>query len=385
MTWNDAKQIAQVRVGWYSEVMTEREAYLSFSTFPGIGPQRFKLLKEYFSSAIEAWEAPEEELGKLGMGEKLLPKFLKHRREFSLKEYEGRLEKLGVTYVTLEDKGYPERLRSLEDAPFLLYTKKGDASKVSPCEAAEVSVAVVGTRKASSYGRDVTERLVAGLVDAGVTIVSGLAFGVDAVAHKAAVDCGGKTIAVMAGGLDKIYPTSNTQLAQKIIDSGGMWISEYPLGVTPRPEHFPYRNRIESGMSLGVVVVEGAVKSGTMVTATLAAKQGRDVFAVPGPVNSPGSKGPHLLIRNGAKLVEKAEDILEELDINSKIQITRNKQVIPETQEEKKLFSLLEKEGLGLDELVRMSGMETGTVLSTLTGMELKGMVKNTGGVYVKA
>ncbi|OGY08212.1 MAG: DNA protecting protein DprA [Candidatus Blackburnbacteria bacterium RIFCSPHIGHO2_01_FULL_43_15b] len=370
--------------------MTGKEAYLAFSTFPAIGPQRFKLLREYFGSAKRAWEAPEKELRQLGVGEKLLAKFIVHRKAFSLEKYEDRLGKLGVEYVTVEEFEYPERLKKIDDAPFLLYARRSHARKVSPGEAklaemAEVSVAVVGTRKISSYGRDVTERLVAGLVDAGVTIVSGLALGVDAVAHKTVVECGGKTIAVMAGGLDKIYPTSNTQLARQIVESGGVLMSEYPLGVNPRPEYFPYRNRIESGMSLGVVVIEGAIKSGTMVTAALAARQGRDVFAVPGPINSPLAAGPHMLIRNGAKLVEKAEDILEELDISTKHKVHSAKRILPDTEEEKTLINFLENEGVGLDELVRMSGMETGTVLSTLTGMEMKGMVRNVGGVYVKA
>lgn len=376
--------------------MTQREAYLAFSTFPAIGQARFKLLKEYFGSAENAWKASKKELGELGVGATLTEKFLRHREGFSLEEYLGQLGRLGIDYITIEEEEYPERLKSLEDAPFLLYVKRqmqnaerSQARKVYPCEAslaemAEVSVAVVGTRKITSYGRDVTEKLVAGLVDANVTIVSGLALGIDGCAHNAAIEAGGRTIAVMAGGLDKIYPTSNTQLARRMIEGGGMWVSEYPLGVTPRPEYFPYRNRIESGMSLGVVVVEGTVKSGTMVTASLAAKQGRDVFAVPGPIHSPGSSGPHLLIRNGAKLVEKAEDILEELDISAQRTVRSAKAILPDTDEEGKLLTLLEDEGRELDSLVRMSGMGTGVVLSTLTGMELKGMVKNVGGVYVK-
>ncbi len=407
--------------------MTEREAYLAFSTFPAVGPQRFKLLREYFGSAKEAWEAQGKELEQLGVGEKLLAKFVVHRKAFSLEKYEDRLGKLGVEYVTVEEPEYPERLKKIDDAPFLLYVKaalglstrgpvmrsrvilngvkdlsrmRGSADKLRDSSAApqndevvypsmrelsEVSVAVVGTRKISSYGRDVTERIVAGLVDAGVTIVSGLALGIDAVAHKTALECGGFTIGVVGGGLDSIYPPANRGLAERMIKEGrGMIVSEYPLGFPAMPQNFPVRNRIVSGMVLGVLVVEGTTKSGTLITAATAAKQGRDVFAVPGPITSAFSAAPHLLIKNGARLVEKAEDILEELDVNSKIQITRNKQTIPETVEEKKLLDLLEVERLSLDELVRMSGMETGTVLSTLTGMELKGMVKNVGGSYVK-
>lgn len=364
--------------------MTELQAYLAFSTFPYIGTQRFKLLKEYFRSAATAWEAPKEALAELGMGSTLLEKFERHRGNFSLQEYEERLEKLKVGYTTIEDEEYPERLKSIPDAPFLLYAKRGSDPDMHLGEMAELSVAVVGTRKMTSYGRDVTERIVQGLIDAGVTVISGLALGIDSIAHKSAVENGGKTIAVMAGGLDKIYPSSNTQLARKMVESGGMLVSEYPLGVTPRPEYFPYRNRIESGMSLGVLVIEGAIKSGTMVTASLAAKQGREVFAIPGPVTSPSSSGPHMLIKNGAKLVEKVEDILEELSVRTLDSRRQVKKVLPDTEEEQMVLKILEKEGRELDELVRMSGGETGVILSTLTSLEMKGLVKNTGGTYVK-
>ena len=365
--------------------MTECEAYLAFSTFPSFGPQRFKLLREYFGSAKDAWVAPQKELRSLGIRAQLLEKFVKQREEFNLEDYLGRLERLGIDYTTIEDADYPERLKSLDDAPFLLYTKRApQLRKERPCEASGVAVAVVGTRKPTSYGKDVTERLVEGLVRVGVTVVSGLALGIDAIAHRAAIDCGGTTIGVLGGGLDDIYPPSNRQLARAMIEKGGAVISEYPLGFPAMPQNFPVRNRIVSGMSLGVLVIEGTTKSGTLLTASLAGKQGRDVFAVPGPITSPVSAAPNLLIKNGARLVEKVEDILEELEINAKLQMSNAKLAIPQTKEEEKVLQTLDGEGLDIDSIVRISTLETGVVLSALTTMELKGIVKNIGGTYVK-
>ncbi|MEK7521586.1 MAG: DNA-processing protein DprA [Patescibacteria group bacterium] len=375
--------------------MTEKEAYLAFSTFPSFGPQRFKLLKEYFGSAKEAWKAPKKELGKLGVKAELLEKFLNHRNNFGLEDYLGKLGRLGIEYTTHQDSDYPEKLKSLDDSPFLLYVKgKPTRGPLPGSPSAPVTralgqlsvcaVAVVGTRKPTGYGRDVTERLVEGLVRAGVTIISGLALGIDAIAHKAALDAGGFTVGVVGGGLDDIYPPSNRGLAQKMIEKGGMVISEYPLGFPAMPQNFPVRNRIVSGMSLGVLVVEGTVKSGTLLTAAAAARQGRDVFAVPGPITSPTSAAPNLLIKNGAKLVEKAEDILEELEINVARNTALATRILPETEEERKVLRTLELEALDIDSIVRISTLEVGIVLSALTIMELKGMVKNVGGTYRK-
>ncbi len=367
--------------------MTEREAYLAFSTFPSFGPQRLKLLREYFGSAKEAWEAPIKQLKELSTstrGGDLWNKFDSHRKNLDLDLYLGTLGKLGISYVTLEDEDFPKRLKAIDDCPFLLYLKTPQLRKERPCEATEVAVAVVGTRKPTSYGRDVTERLVEGLVRAGVTIVSGLALGIDAIAHRVAIDAGGLTIGVVGGGLDDIYPPSNRGLAQKMIEKGGVIISEYPLGFPAMPQNFPVRNRIVSGMSLGVLVIEGTTRSGTLLTAALAGKQGRDVFAVPGPITSSVSAAPNLLIKNGAKLVERAEDIIEELQISTNIQISNNRNVLPDTEEERKILQTLENEALAIDSIVRISTLETGVVLSCLTTMELKGIVKNVGGTYRK-
>lgn len=363
--------------------MTEREAWIAFSCFPNIGPARFGLLRKYFGSARKAFGAPVKEFLGIGFSEKLAGEFENFRKDFDLASYLLRLKRLGVKIILLEDKDYPNLLKKIDDSPHTLYVRNKGRDSVS--DSAGVSVAVVGTRKPTAYGKEVTERLVTGLIDNGVTIVSGLALGIDAIAHRAALEAGGKTIGVLGCGVDNIYPPANRQLGERMLKSGqGIIVSEYPLGYPAFPTNFPTRNRIVSGLSLGVLVIEGAQKSGTLLTASAAAAQGREVFAVPGPITSPVSKAPHFLIRNGAKLVEKVEDILEELKIESRILNLESRKVLPETKEEKKIMEILEKEGLDIDTLVRISKLDTGRVLGTLTGMELKGMIKNIGGVYTK-
>lgn len=379
--------------------MTEREAWIAFSAFPFIGPARFSLLRKYFGSARKAWRTPVKEFLGIGFSEKLTGEFENFRRDFDIASYLLRLKRLGVKIILLEDKDYPEILKKIEDPPYIIYVRNGvegiksrkstnlrQETRASIKGWSEIAVAVVGTRKPTAYGKEVTERLVTGLVDNGVTIVSGLALGIDAIAHRAALAAGGKTIGVLGCGLDLIYPPANRQLGEKMLSSGqGIIVSEYPLGYPALPQNFPTRNRIVSGLSLGVLVIEGAEKSGTLLTASAAASQGREVFAVPGPITSPVSKAPHFLLKNGAKLVEKVGDILEELKIESRISNLESRKVIPETKEEKKIMEILEKEGLDIDTLVRISGLDTGKVLGTLTGMELKGIVKNIGGVYTLA
>ncbi len=375
--------------------MTEREAWIAFSAFPFIGPARFSLLRKYFGSVKKAFGAPIEEYKKIGFSEKLTGEFENFRKDFDIASYLLRLKRLRVKIILLEDKDYPELLKKIEDSPHTLYVRNGESTTHSTRSArsgqasikswAEVAVAVVGTRKPTAYGREVTERLVTGLVDNGVTIISGLALGIDAIAHRAALNAGGKTIGVLGCGLDQIYPPANKQLGEKMLSSGqGIIVSEYPLGYPALPQNFPTRNRIVSGLSLGVLVIEGAEKSGTLLTASNAAAQGREVFAVPGPITSPVSKAPHFLLKNGAKLVERIEDILEELRIEERVTSHESRKILPETKEEKKIMEILEKDSLDIDTLVRISGLDTGKVLGTLTGMELKGMVKNIGAVYTK-
>lgn len=371
-----------------TNVASSEQAYwLGFSAFPGIGPLRFKLLLGYFGSGEKAWKASERELVKIGLGEKLTQKFSDFRNTFSLSKYSEEIKKKDIHIITLQDKEYPPLLAQIPDPPFLLYIRGDDLSllqnEVRPC------IGVVGTRQITSYGEEVTRRITQGLVDAQVTIVSGMAYGVDGVAHTTAIESNGKTIAVLGCGVDIIHPRVNTTIYWKIVKGAGLVISEFPVGRFAEKGLFPARNRIISGLSLGIVVTEGAADSGSLITARYAAEQGREVFAVPGPITSLLSKGPILLLKQGAKLVTEVKDILEELKINPKSKISNLKQIqnlnsqTKLTKEEQKILNLLQNENLHFDELVRNSKFSAAKVGSLLTLMEMKGYIKHQeGGVY---
>lgn len=365
--------------------MTEKEAWIAFSAFVPFGPARFSLLLKYFGSAQKAWEASIGEYATLGLSKNIVQKYSEFRERYSLMQYLEQLNKLSIETVTSEESEYPKRLKDIDSSPYLLYVRKGKECTKSLNDFAKFSISVIGTRKMTAYGRDVAERLVTRLSDSGVTIISGLALGIDAVAHSTAIESGGFTIGVVGSGIDKIYPASNYHLAQKMLDTGrGIIISEYPLGYPARPENFPQRNRIVSGMSCGVLVIEGTEKSGTLLTAKSAAEQGREVYAVPGPIYNETSRAPHYLIKNGAKLVESAEDILDDLDITSTINKVKTSKNINLGKDEEILLSLIPDDGIDIDSLVRISSVQTSSLLGSLTILELKGMVKNVGGIYVK-
>lgn len=270
-------------------------------------------------------------------------------------------------------------LRQISDAPAVFYYK----GSILPKD--DLAIGVVGSRLATPYGCQVTEKLVFDLANAGLTIVSGLARGIDSVAHRAALDAGGRTIAVLGSGLDLIYPPENRGLAQEIVKNGAL-VSEFPLGFPIAASNFPARNRIISGLSLGVLVTEGAVDSGSMITAGQAAEQGREVFAVPGPINSKTSAGVNNLIKEGVHPVTDASDILQILNIEQKRKSFETPLKIRGKQEtrkldvnEKKILDLLDGETKHIDALVRESGLKTDIVSSMLSVMELQGIVKNYG------
>lgn len=361
--------------------MTEEQTYwVAFSVFPGIGPVRFGHLRTYFGSAKAAWHAHANELRAIHLGGRLVDQFVTFRRTFRLDDYLTRLAALGIHILTTNDPRYPARLAHIPDAPFVLYIKaKPSKHKLNLTR----TIAVVGTRKITSYGRDVTRRIVEGLVSYGFTIVSGLAYGVDAAAHQAAIDAGGKTIAVLGCGIDIIAPPSNARLYRNIGQEGfGAIVSEMPLGLRPNKGLFPARNRIISGLSLGVVVTEGADDSGALITARNAAEQGREVFAVPGPITSPYSRGPAKLIKQGAKLVERVEDILEELNINTTNTTNptnTTSKYKAETKEEQTILECLRKESMHIDEIVRATGLTTSETAATVTILEIKRVIKEYG------
>jgi len=287
---------------------------------------------------------------------------------------------LKINFLTIKDADYPHNLVDLDSAPPVLYIK----GNLEPSDSN--SVAIVGTRKMTFYGKEVTEKFTKELSNLGITIVSGLALGVDACAHKACLDEGGRTIAVLASGLDIITPGSNTALAKRIVEGRGALVSEYPLGHPPLRTNFASRNRIISGLSRAVLVIEGAQQSGTLLTASAAAEQGRPVFAVPGQITSPMSAAPLFLIESGAKMATNVMDILEELNMEFSVNHEMMENIMPQTKEERSLSTIITNEPVHLDEIVRISGLNVSDISARLTIMELKGLVKNLGGgIYKRA
>ncbi len=282
--------------------------------------------------------------------------------------------------LTWHDEQYPKLLREVYDRPPVLYVR-GELTAAD-----EWAVAVVGTRRVTVYGRQVAEEMARGLAANRVTVVSGLARGVDAIAHRAALESGGRTIAVLACGLDLVYPPEHKRLAEQIIERGAL-ISDYPLGTQPRSEFFPRRNRILSGISLGVLVVEGDLKSGALITARQALEQNREVFAVPGSIYSPNSRGTNKLIQDvGAKLTLDVQDILAELNLTMAAQQIEMTELIPADDTENALLRHVGAETVHIDAVRRESGLPIATVTSTLAMLELKGLVRQVGRMnYVRA
>jgi DNA processing protein len=356
--------------------MKDKEYLIFLSTFPSFGPVRTKLLLSYFEKAENVWKASGKELREVGIKDVVRQKFLEHRERFDGSKYLGSLEKLKIEIITLNDPEYPENLKEISDAPYVLYVRgtliKRDMK----------SIGIVGSRKMTSYGKDVCEMITRDLVHSGLTIISGFARGIDTTAHTTALKNNGRTIAVMAGGLDQIYPPENNHLVQQVIENGA-FISEYPLGYPYLPASFPHRNRIISGLSKGVLIIEGTKKSGTIWTATHATNQNRTVFAIPGNITSFSSELPNSLIKDGATMVLDAKDITDELGVDSSpiLQDT----LFPEDVIEGQIIERLKLEPLHLDELARLSSISISEISGKLTVMELKGMVKHLGGgVYKK-
>ncbi len=276
-----------------------------------------------------------------------------------------------IKIISIEEKNYPKLLKEIKDPPKVLYYR----GKLEPNDNC---FAIVGTRRCSSYGKEAALEIAGDLAEVGLTIVSGLAPGIDTFAHQSTIERKKRTIAVLGTGIDErsIYPQSNLNLARKIIETGGCLISEYPPGTPGSQFTFPQRNRIISGLSLGVLVVEAKEKSGALITANWAKKQGRKVFAVPGPIYSSNSKGCHYLIKNGAKLVENVNDILLELNLSL---TTRPGGVAGETEEENLILNALKEDSLYIDKIIEKTKLSAASVASTIAILEIKGKVKNLG------
>jgi len=357
--------------------LDELQYWIAFSRVQGIGPVRFKQLLTFFNEDVAAaWRADLKGLAAAGLDTKVAEKFLAQRTKIDPQQELERLAPLRIKVITWKDATYPPLLRKVEHAPAVLYlcgTLTEDDRRYA--------LAIVGTRKISVYGRQVTEHFAADLARGRVTIVSGLAHGVDTVAHTSALDNGGRTIAVLACGLDTIYPRQNYQLARRIVESGqGALITAFPLGVKPESGNFPARNHIISGLSLGVLVTEAPERSGALITASSALNQGREVFAVPNGIFSPGGCGVNKLIQDGAHPVTSVNDILENLNLFMLPQQVEAQQLLPENEEERVLLALLSHEPCHIDDLIRSSALPASIVGATLMVMELKGMTRHVGG-----
>lgn len=350
----------------------ELKYWVGFTKIPGIGRAKFSQLIEYFTSLEYAWKALPGELKQAGLDSRTVDTIANFRpRIFPEKEMEN-LKQYNVKVLTCNSPAYPKRLKEIYDYPPVLYVR-GNLLPEDEC-----SLAVVGTRRATIYGRQVTEEIVSDLARNKITIISGLAKGIDSVAHRAALEAGGRTIAVFACGLDIVYPAENAKLAREIMEHGAL-ISEYPLGTKPKADNFPRRNRIMSGLSLGVLVVEAGETSGALITANQALEQNREVFAVPGSILSPASKGTNKLIQEGAKLVRNYIDILEELNLAAIAQQLEMKELLPTDETESMILKQLSQGPTHIDDICRNSRLTTALVSSTLAMLELKGMVKQVG------
>lgn len=369
-------------MGWCNLCASQRqrmnkdlEYWVATSAISGVGTQTFNYILKKFKRLQRFWEASESEIHKLKLDLKTRESIVDFRKKVDPKVYFEKVYAAGIKVTSLLDRAYPANLRQISGVPAVLYYKG------SLLESDDLAVAVVGSRAATVYGRQVTEKLVHQLVGSGLTIVSGLARGIDSIAHRAALDAGGRTIAVLGSGVDTIYPPENRQLAQRIIENGAL-VSEFPLGFPSVPSNFPARNRIISGLSLGVLVTEAAIDSGSLITAGCAAEQAREVFAVPGPINSKTSEGANKLIKEGVHPTSEVLDILQVLDIERKSRsaIARDlvdKQVKDKTQA--KILKVLDGQAKHLDLIIKETGISAGKVSSALSMMELSGFVKNYG------
>lgn len=356
--------------------MGDPRYWVGFNLIPQIGPAKVRRLLDSFGDLGTAWSATAFDLAHAGIDQRAIDNLLKGRRTIDLDSEMEKITRKGAHTLTWQDANYPAHLKAIPDPPPVLYVR-GEIRKED-----QWAIAIVGTRRPSSYGRDVTRQLVQDLARYRITIVSGLARGVDGEAHRTALASKGRTIAVLGSGLDVIYPPEHASLAEQITENGAV-VSEYALGTKPDAINFPPRNRIISGLSLGSVITEGDEKTGARITIEYALEQGRETFAVPGGMYSRTSRGTNKLIKEGgAKLVTCVDDILEELNLTMAPQQQEVLTFAPETASESLLLKHLSCDPVHIDQLTRETGLPVASVSSTLALMELKGMVRQTGGMH---
>jgi len=365
--------------------MEQREAYIVLNMIEGLGPVSVRRLIDLLGSPKAILEADREALMEArGVGEKLALGIIAQRDSLDAGAEIKKAEAVGARIITPLDGEYPAALKAIHDPPLALYVR----GRLLPEDAK--ALGIVGSRSTSHYGLNAADRLAFQLGQVGFTVVSGLARGTDTAAHSGALKSGGRTIAVLGGAIDCLYPPENEGLADRIARQGAV-ISEYPMGRQADRMTFPYRNRIISGLSMGVLLIESDVKGGSMHTADAAMEQGRTVFALPGRIDAPGARGPHRLIKNGAKLVESLDDILEEYEflippaeLEAPEAATAARPDVPMTETETKIVEALWNEPLDVDTLARATGLKSHELSGLLLGLEMKRVVKMLPGHIVE-
>ena len=358
-----------------SVALIEKLEWLSLSKIDGLDCQTFCQLLKTFGSPSEIYRKKFKEL-RVMVSEKIALEIGLGVDQADLQDTLNWLAKANNHIVTLADPDYPKALLEIADPPPLLYAK-GNIALLN-----KLSIAIVGSRNASVQGEKNAEAFAQGLAEHGLCIVSGLALGIDGAAHRGALKAKGDTIAVVGTGLDMVYPAQHRDLAHQIASSG-LIISEFPLGTLSKPQNFPRRNRLISGLSLGCLVVEANLKSGSQITARLSAEQGREVFAIPGSIHSPLAKGCHQLIKQGAKLVDSLQDIVEELNLNKAVSATVAEENSPTNQDQQTLLEAMGYDAISIESLVQLTGLTVSTLSSMLTLLELEGRITGlAGGQY---
>lgn len=365
--------------------MEDRFAYIILNLIEGLGPVSVRRLIDTLGSPKAILEADRETLMKArGVGEKLALKIIVQRDDIDVDAEIDKAADIGARIITPLDDEYPDLLKTIHDPPLALYVR----GSLLPEDGK--AIGIVGSRATSHYGLSAADRLAYQLGQTGFTVVSGLARGTDTAAHTGALKSSGRTIAVLGGALDRLYPPENAELADRIAKQGAV-ISEYAMGRQADRMTFPYRNRIISGLSMGVLLIESAVKGGSMHTADAAMEQGRTVFALPGRVDTPGTRGPHKLIKNGAKLVETLDDILEEYEflippseLEAPDLVAAARPDIPLTEQESNIVEALWQEPMDVDSLARKIGMQSHELSGILLGLEMKRVIRTLPGRMVE-
>lgn len=361
-----------------TKIEAEELLYLNaLNCMPFLGPRRITALINCMGSAIQAWHAPEERVKQVEDLKSLASRFIDQKRNIDPLSKWEQLVKNNIKCIGTASPEYPALLKQLSCPPPLLYYRGNLKDEKNQ------AVAIVGSRRATFYGKEVAHRLAGELTTAGISIVSGMALGIDTAAHLGCLENNGYTMAVLGCGLDYCYPPGNADLMEQIACSGAV-ISEFPLGTKPLPGHFPQRNRIISGLSLGTVVVEATAKSGSLITANYALEDNREVFAVPGNIGSPYSRGCHQLIKEGAHLVESASDILNEIIVDHPVeeQLSIDRLALALNSEEKVVLSLIPYQPMHIDDIIKACGNPASEIITTLLSLELKKLVRQTPGKY---